>query len=120
MAKVKYKSVFREVKENVPTSHTQLPSCNKQVISYTAQMNRTTEVQVKDILYFIGRYTHDVLEKGIMETVMLPYFGKFKPKVHELRAKAMLKEKLTGKHLILRAIREMEALENKNDETAGG
>lgn len=106
MAEVRYVKVTRKVETNCITSTKDLVLCNKRIISHTAKMHKTTEVQVSEILNFIGGYTRGVIARGIMETVMLPYFGKFKPKVKEIQAAAIGKQyaKL-GKHAIMKAIR---------------
>lgn len=118
MAKVKYVKVVRSVETKCIISSTDLPVCNKRLIEYTAKVNRTTEGQVSDILTFIGKYTHGVIARGVMETVMLPYFGKFKPKVKELQARALMLQGLqSGKHAILKEIRKQQIIA---DETARG
>lgn len=116
MAKVKYVKVVRPVETSCIVNPTDLKICNKRIIAHTAKMNKTTELQVADVLSFIGRYTRGVIMEGIMETVMLPYFGKFKPKVKELKARAMLMQGAqAGKHAIMKHIRKLKAIEE--DET---
>lgn len=112
MAQVKYIKVVRPVETSCITNPGDLPVCNKKIISRIAKMNRTTETQVTEILSFIGKYTKEVITGGIMETVMLPYFGKFKPKVKELQAQAMMiREIKAGKHAIMKKLRQAKALE---------
>jgi hypothetical protein len=118
MAKLKYTKVARPVTQNVITSHTELKVCNKRIITHAAKMNKVPEELVEEVLSFVGGYTRRVIEAGIMETVMLPYFGKIKPKIALIEHQALLLQaKDNAKHSILKQIRKAKLQE---DEIARG
>lgn len=114
MATVRYVKVARPVETHCITSTKDLKVCNKRIIENTAKMAKVTEGQVEHILSFIGGYTKNVISQGIMETVMLPYFGKFRPKVKEIQTKAIIIQGArAGKHAIMKAIRLAKLKENE-------
>lgn len=55
-----------------------LPTCNKEIINEVAVELGISPTHVEEITKFVGDYTIDVIKGGTFETVMLPYFGKYK------------------------------------------
>jgi len=72
--------------EKYKTSVKDIPECNQKLIHEVAKMNKVSPAKAKDIMDFVGTYIGNVIKKGQMETVMIPNFGKFKPKQSLLKA----------------------------------
>lgn len=64
-----------------------IPLSNHAVIRHVAKVSEMNIADVEDILSFVGQYTKDVIQADMMETVMLPYFGKITPNVKALQGK---------------------------------
>ena len=71
-----------ELKTNIKD----IPLANDSLYEEVARYNRTTKGRVQDIMEFVGAYTAAVIREGMMESVMLPYFGRFRPKPKKLQA----------------------------------
>lgn len=73
---------------DIRTNIKQIPVVNEKLYKDTAAIHGTSTEQVEDIIKFIGGFIHDTINRGLMESVMLPGFGKFQPK----------RKLLVGKH----------------------
>lgn len=69
----------------------ELPVANERLYAEVAKQMKCKPKEIKDIIQFVGAYTADKIRSGTMETVMLPYFGKFRPKIRLLARKISLK-----------------------------
>lgn len=100
------------------TSIRDVPLANDRIYEEVARMNKTTKGEVMDIIGFVGSYIAEVIGKGTMETVMLPYFGKFKPQVRKVNALNKINaNKRNGKDLIYRAMSGMDLKDFRAPET---
>jgi len=83
------------------TSIQDVPIANSKIAGETAKLCKITKGQVEEIMKFTGNYIADVIRKGTMEAVMLPNFGKFKPKKSKILAVHNLKvNRANGKEMI--------------------
>jgi len=99
------------------TSIKDIPLANDRLLEETARMNKTTKGEVKQVIDFVGSYVYDIIRKGTMEGVMLPYFGKFQPKVKKLNGMNKIKmNKRNGKDIIYRALNGMQLLDYRLQE----
>lgn len=90
------------------TSIKDVPLVNDRLYTEIAKLNKVNKSTVSDITDFIGTYIADIIKKGTMESVMIPYFGKFKPKLNKLKASVkIIKNKRNGKDIIYRATKGM-------------
>lgn len=88
------------------TSIADIPIANERLYKETAKMTKITPTEVKDIIEFVGSYVHDTIARKEMEAVMIPYFGKFKPKTKKLFASQAAKASVrSGHELIYRALK---------------
>jgi len=71
---------------DIKTNINQIPVVNKRLYKETAGMNKVEPAVVKDIVEHIGKFIHDTIKRGMMETVMINDFGKFRPKTKILIA----------------------------------
>lgn len=95
-------------------SITEVEVANKTIIRDVAAITKVPEKQVLEIMDFIGAFTASVIRKGEMQGVMLPGFGKFKPRPKVLRAlekKRQLRD--SGMMEVVKAV----ITKNKPDET---
>lgn len=108
------------------TSVKDVPLANDRLYTEIANLSKVNKGIVIDIMDFIGTYTADVIKRGTMESVMIPYFGKFKPKLNKLKAAVKVnKNKRNGKDILYRAtngmkLKDLRAPEdqiNMNNET---
>lgn len=67
------------------TQISEIPEANDRIIAEVARLTKTSTAEVEDVIGFVGRFTADIIEQGDMEGVMIPYFGKFRPKIKHLR-----------------------------------
>lgn len=82
---------------NEPRQRTRIsdvPVANERLYYEVAKLTKMSKTDVEDIVQFTGQYIADVISAGTMEGVMLPYFGKFTPKLSKLRG---LHKKRQGK-----------------------
>jgi hypothetical protein len=75
------------VDPNIITKIGDVKNCNDEVVRHVARQSDMNIGDVEDILNFVGKYTKDVVTAGVMETVMLPYFGKITPNMKVLQGK---------------------------------
>lgn len=91
-----------------------IPVANKKIITYTSKVCKLPEGKVEEFLNFIGTYTADVIRSGTMETVMLPYLGKFRAKKKVVSYFAAIKlNAFNGKDLVYRAINGMKLIDKR-------
>lgn len=83
-----------------------IPLVNEKLYQEVAKANRISPSMCKDIIEHVGHYITKTIKKGQMESVMLPGFGKFKPKIKHLRAlhKLTLNKGTNGKEQIFRIL----------------
>ncbi len=83
-----------------------MQNANDTIIADLVKFFNLPEVEIRAITNFMGSYTKGVITDGLMETVMLPYFGKFTPKINYLQRKMKnIRDARSGKLLIELAIR---------------
>lgn len=88
------------------TSIKDMPLANDKLLHETAKLQKVSQHTVKEVINFMGMYTAEVIREGAMETVMLPAFGKFKPKPKAIRAyQTTERNKRNGKEIITRALK---------------
>lgn len=88
-----------------PTSITQIPVANDRIQKDVSLLTKTEQKVVLSIAKFIGRYIAATMERGQMEAVMLPYFGKFKPKKTLMIEKAVIARERSGMDIVYRAVK---------------
>ncbi len=89
------------------TKITDVTVANERIYTEMARIGKFGKMEVRDVVEFVGTYTASIIRQGFMETVMLPYFGKFKPKVAKLQAaKRRLANWDNGRDIIIRAIKD--------------
>ena len=68
--------------------------CNEQIIKDVSALMKMEKKNVTEIVKFMGEFIAGVIQNGKMETVMLPGFGKFKPRATEINKfrKSMLQK----------------------------
>lgn len=69
---------------------TEIPVSNEKLYTEVARMTKENRDDVQSAIEFVGTFVAATISSGMMQSVMIPYFGKFKPKVRMLRA---IKEK---------------------------
>lgn len=82
-----------------------IPLANERLYTEVSKLTKTKKEDVEDIINFTGNYISTLMKKGNMEGVMIPFFGKFRPKVKKI--KAMRKAEMgraNGMDMIYRAI----------------
>lgn len=99
------------------TSINDVPLANKEILAETARMNKTSLEETENIIKFVGAYIHDTIKRGSMEAVMIPYFGKFKPKHSKLKAmKKAQQGRVNGGDMIYSAIMGRAVVDRRNPE----
>lgn len=84
----------------------QVPIMNEKILQDLSKLHQMPIMQVRGIIDFMGRYTKGVIEEGIMETVMLPGFGKFAPNIKRLQGiKKSMNGIKNGKQLLYLALK---------------
>lgn len=74
---------------------------NDKVIAEVAKFFDTSISKTEEIINFMGSYVRGVIEEGNMETVMLPYFGKYTPNIKLLQAKTKRIRQIQNKSFAL-------------------
>lgn len=88
--KNKIKKVWRNAENldpNLKLRIKDIPIANARLIREVASVKNRNIGEVEEIINFMGSYTANVIKEGVMETVMLPYFGKFTPNMKSLQGK---------------------------------
>lgn len=92
----------------IKTHINEVTVANGRLIHETALENGVKEKQVLDIVKHLGIFTADTMKRGLMEAVMIPGFGKFKPKKSMLQAKHKVQSnRRNGMDLLYRAAKGM-------------
>ena len=87
------------------TSITDIPVCNDRLVKEVALLHRLEQSEVRAMTEFIGHYIARVISDGSMEAVMIPHFGKFKPKKRKIETAAKVKaNESNGMDLLFRAL----------------
>jgi nucleoid DNA-binding protein len=88
------------------TSIKDVPIANDRITHEVSRLQKVPQTEVRKIMAFVGEYITGVIREGAMETVMLPGFGKFKPKPKAIRAyQNTAMQKRNGKEIVIRALR---------------
>lgn len=83
-----------------------VPVCNDRLITEVALLNKMEKKEVQAMTGFLGTFIRDTMSAGEMKAVMLPYFGKFKPKLRKIQALDKREhQKRNGMENIIRAIK---------------
>ena len=61
------------------------PDCNDYCYKMTAAKTSVSPEQVEEFFLFICDFTEKKIKEGSMEVIMLPNFGKFRPKVKQVQ-----------------------------------
>jgi len=98
-----------------------IPVANDRLYEEVARITKQNKTDVKEMVEFIGKYIAGVIEKGDMEGVMVPYFGKFRPKHKQLKAmKKAQMQKANGMDVVFKAIQgKIVVIKQDNNETTG-
>lgn len=72
------------------TKITEIPVANERLYNEVARLTKQDKRAVQQQVEFIGEFVAGVIRDGTMQGIMIPYFGKFQPKISELRT---IKEK---------------------------
>lgn len=95
-----------------------IPVCNDRIIKETARINKVPAKDVDEIARFVGEYIGNVIREGKMQTVMIPYFGKFKPNKKRIRALAKIAaQKANGMDPLYKALKGKRLPKKITDET---
>ena len=102
------------------TSITDIIVANERLIRETAALTKEDSRKVKAQIQFLGRFIADTMAKGEMQSVMIPNFGKFKPKAKLIKAykdTAVRRSNCASDDNLMnmyRAIKGLEVYERKN------
>ena len=61
------------------------PDCNDYCYKMTAAKNSISPEQVEEFFSFVCEFTERKIKEGSMEVIMLPNFGKFRPKIKQVQ-----------------------------------
>lgn len=61
------------------------PDCNKELYKMTAAKTAVSPEQVEEFYAFTCEFIANKIKLGRMETIMLPNFGKFRPKIKQIQ-----------------------------------
>jgi len=77
-----------EDKKTLETNLTKIkkiPVANDKLYKKVAISTGNSPKLVEDVIGYVGKFTSDIIKRGAFETVMIPGFGKFKPKVKKVQ-----------------------------------
>ena len=95
-----------EIPEGIKTKISEVPVMNDKIINHLSELYGMPIMQVRDVIHFMGSYTRKVITDGLMETVMLPGFGKFAPNIKLLQLqKKRMREIRNRKYLLTLALK---------------
>ena len=84
----------------------EVPVSNKKILAETAALSRVDLEMTEDIIKFVGEYIAARITEGRMEEVMIPYFGKFVPRIDVIKKRTQEKmERANGLDKIKRALK---------------
>lgn len=104
----------------VKTNIKEVTVANNRLYFETALENKVEQQVVEDMVKHLGRFIAAAMKRGLMEAVMIPGFGKFKPKKSLIKARHKINSnRRSGMDLIYRAAKGMDIPEPKprEDET---
>lgn len=88
------------------TSIKDIPVCNDRLYREVGAMMKLDPGTVREMTDFIGEYVAGVMRDGAMEGVMIPQFGKFRPKAKMIKTYAKVKvNEANGMDLLYRALK---------------
>src|ERR1700744_659333 len=95
-----------EIPEGIKTKISEVPVMNDKIINDLSELYGIPIMQVRDVIHFMGSYTRKVITDGLMETIMLPGFGKFAPNIKLLQSqKKRIREIRNRKYLLTLALK---------------
>ncbi len=75
-----------ELRYHPKTSIQQVVEANSRLYRATGLVVKCRASEVEAVMHFVGNFVADTMRAGRFQAVMLPYFGKFKPKQKHLKA----------------------------------
>ena len=99
-----------------------IPVANDKLLKDTTLETKEDKKIVADVIKFVGTFIADTIGNGLMEGVMIPEFGKFKPKQKVILTKnKVINNRKTGMDLLYRAVTGKPIIDKRpktnNDET---
>ena len=73
---------------NYKTMISEIPVANERLYQEVARLTKQNKGTVRDMVGFVGEFIASTMKEGSMQGVMLPYFGKFRPKIKHLKVLA--------------------------------
>lgn len=90
----KFKYTVKKVIQNPEALHPSMilkigdmPNANERIVQEVSKFYDLSLTHSNEIINFMGGYIYNIIRAGMMETVMLPHFGKFAPNMKMLQAK---------------------------------
>jgi nucleoid DNA-binding protein len=82
-----------------------VPVANERLLKETTMETKEDKKKVEEVIKFVGTFIAATISRGDMEGVMIPHFGKFKPK-HKLilTKKKVINNRKTGMDMLYRVI----------------
>lgn len=62
-----------------------IPVANQNLYKETAARCKVSPKQVEECVQVVGKFVSSTIKKGAFETVMIPYFGKFRAKTKKVQ-----------------------------------
>jgi hypothetical protein len=103
----------------IKTNIKDIPVANDRLVYETALENGVEEKQVLDIVKHLGYFTAATMKAELMQAVMIPGWGKFKPKQSLLKSKhKVAANRRNGMDMLYRAAKGFKVQDNREpDET---
>jgi len=104
------------------TNIKEIPIANDRLLKETTMETHEDKKVVADVIKFVGTFIAETITNGMMEGVMIPEFGKFKPKQKViLTRKKAANNRKNGMDLLYRAMNGKNIVDKQiktdNDET---
>lgn len=58
---------------------------NRQLVRETSRQSKSPESKIQSVIDFVGEYTAKIIRNGGLDTVVVPYFGKFEAKIRQVK-----------------------------------
>jgi hypothetical protein len=106
------------------TSVKDIEVVNEKIYEDVARITKQARADVQDQVEFVGKYVAKIIGDGRMEAVMIPYFGKFRPKMKMVRAyHRITAERASGQDMIYKALKGKKVVDHRHkyntNETTG-
>ncbi len=102
----------------IKTNIKEVTVANERLCKETAMENKVDPKMVEDIIKGIGNFIAGTMKEGLMQGVMLPGFGKFRPKVKLIQAKHKVEaNRRNGMDLLYRAVHGLKLKDFREDKT---